>query len=48
LKQESVRYLYGKRLKEKLKPITQNVEDDWQNIKEAVFTAAKKTLDTNQ
>jgi hypothetical protein len=32
LEQESVRYLYGKRLKDRLKPITQDVEDDWQNI----------------
>jgi hypothetical protein len=44
LEQESIRYLYGKRLKEKLKPITEDVEDDWQNIKETVLTAAKESL----
>jgi uncharacterized NAD(P)/FAD-binding protein YdhS len=44
LEQERIRYLYGRRLKEKLKPITQDVEDDWQNIKEAVLTAAKESL----
>jgi NAD(P)H-flavin reductase len=48
LEQESIRYLYGKRLKEKLKPVTQDVEDDWQNIKGAVLTAAKERLGTNQ
>jgi hypothetical protein len=31
--------MHGKRLK----PITQDVEDDWQNIK-AILTAAKESL----
>jgi hypothetical protein len=44
LEQESIRYLYGKSLKEKLKPITQDEEGDWQNIKAVVLTAAKESL----
>jgi hypothetical protein len=44
LEQESISQLYEKRANEKLKHITQDVENDWQNVKEVVLTAAKESL----
>jgi hypothetical protein len=44
LEQESIRTLYRNRLKEKLTPITGNVDTDWLKIKQAIIEAAEESM----
>jgi hypothetical protein len=44
LEQESIRYLYKKRLNVKVQPITDNIEEDSKNIKEVVLGVAEESL----
>jgi hypothetical protein len=42
LEQESIRTLYRNRLKEKITPVTGNVDTDWLKIQQAITEAAEK------
>jgi len=44
LEQESIRTLYRKRLKEKLTPLTGEIDTDWVKIKEAITKAAEESI----
>jgi primase-polymerase (primpol)-like protein len=44
LEEESIRTLYRNRLKEKLTPITGNVDTDWLKIKQAIIEAAEESI----
>jgi hypothetical protein len=44
LEEESVRLLYQNRLTNKLKPTTENIEEDWINIKQTILEAAFESL----
>jgi hypothetical protein len=39
-----MRNLYKHRVKDNIKPITNNIETDWENIKEAVLKAAEESV----
>jgi len=44
LEQESIRTLYGNRLKGKLTPLTGEIDSDWLKIKEAIGKAAEESI----
>ena len=44
LEQESIRTLYRNRLKEKLTPLTGEIDTDWLKIKEAITKAAEESI----
>jgi hypothetical protein len=44
LEQESIRNLYKNRVKNKIKPVTNNTETYWENIKETVLKAAEESI----
>jgi len=44
LEQESIRTLYRNRLKEKLTPLTGEMDTDWLKIKEAITKAAEESI----
>ena len=41
---ESIRTLYRNRLKEKLTPLTREIDTDWLKIKEAITKAAEECI----
>jgi hypothetical protein len=43
-----MRLLYQNRLTNKLKPTTENIEEDWINIKQAILEAAFQSLGYKQ
>jgi len=44
LEQESIRTLYGNRLKGKLTPLTVEIDTDWMKIKEVITTAVEESI----